>query len=195
MNLLARFFRNPVRCGALCPSSPKLCRAMTRNLGIETARCVAELGPGTGAITGEIVKLARPDATVAAVELDPLLCARLREKFPGAVVFNDSAANLHTLLAGRGIPEADVVISGLPWAHFPEKTQRAILDSVLAALAPDGVFATFAYCSGFLLPGSYSFRRLLKNLFPRVRTSPWIFRNLPPSFVYYCAKSNAANLP
>jgi phospholipid N-methyltransferase len=158
---------------------------MTAGVGIESARCVVELGPGTGAITREIVNRAAAVETFAAVELDAELCAGLREKFPTARFFNDSAANLAVLLEKDGLPRADIVLSGLPWAHFPERLQSGILESVRAALAPGGTFVTFAYCSGFLLPGSYSFRRQLRARFSQVRTSPWILKNIPPAFVYY----------
>jgi phospholipid N-methyltransferase len=161
---------------------------MTTGIGLETARCVVELGPGTGAITREIVRHATAATTLAAVELDAELCAGLREQFPTMRFFNDSAANLAALLEKDGLPKADAVLSGLPWAHFPERLQSEILESVVAALAPNGTFVTFAYCSGFLLPGSYSLRRHLRTKFSQVRTSPWIFKNLPPAFVYYAKR-------
>jgi phospholipid N-methyltransferase len=187
MNLLSRFFNNPLRCGALCPSSRNLCNAMTTGYGLEDARCVVELGPGTGAITREIVARAKNASTIAAIELDPALCDALHTEFPNVHIFNASATDTYALLNAHKLPAADAVVSGLPWAHFNEELQAKIIESVRAALTPHGTFATFAYCSGFLLPGAHSFRRQLRKNFSNIRTSPWIIKNIPPAFVYYCS--------
>ena len=49
--LFRRFLRHPGRVGALWPSSPSLCRMMVSRIGVEQAKLVVELGPGTGVIT------------------------------------------------------------------------------------------------------------------------------------------------
>ena len=47
---------------------------------------------------------------------------------------------------------------------------------------------TFAYVHGAGLPWGRSFRRLLERSFSEVRTSPVVWRNLPPAIVYRCRK-------
>jgi phospholipid N-methyltransferase len=79
-----------------------------------------------------------------------------------------------------------VVLSGLPWASFPEELQLKLMDAVCEALAPKGVFATFAYLQGTLLPAGKRFGKTLESRFSEVRKSPVVWRNLPPAFVYKC---------
>ncbi len=59
-------------------NDPEAIRRIPASLGDLTGRTVVEIGPGRGAITEELAARA---AHVLAVELDPLLAARLRAEF------------------------------------------------------------------------------------------------------------------
>ncbi len=185
-SLFRRFLRNPAQIGALCPSSPVLCRTITGDIGLEDAAAVVELGPGTGVITREILRRIRPEATFLAVELDETLCMDLRRNFPELRLRNDSAARLADILAEERLEGVDVIVSGLPWAIFPEALQQEILENVLTALRPGGCFTTFAYLQGMMLPAGRRFRKRLCELFDKVETTPVVWRNLPPAFIYRC---------
>lgn len=186
--LFRRFLRNPVQVGALCPSSRGLCRMMVSHVGMESAGVIVELGPGTGVITREIVQTMPENARFIAIELDETLCGLLRQQFPEITVCNDSAAGIGDILKRYSLPNPNVVISGLPWANFTPRLQRNILCSVAEHIAPGGYFATFAYLQGLMFPTGQRFRKLLGEVFSEVETSPVIWKNLPPAFVYRCRK-------
>ena len=116
------------------------------------------------------------------------MAENIRERFPRASVSCGCASNLPEILNENGCPHTDIIISGLPWAIFPEKLQDEILGAVIEALPPGGKFATFAYIQGVMLPAGIRFRRRLENLFSKVESSHIIWRNLPPAFVYRCQK-------
>ena len=65
---------------------------------------------------------------------------------------NETASDLPRLLKQNGKTHADVILSGLPWASFPNGLQDEILNAILASLPEGGSFATFAYLQGILLP-------------------------------------------
>jgi phospholipid N-methyltransferase len=184
--IFKRFLCHPTQVGALCSSSPALGRKITSDIGLETAKTVVELGPGAGAITREILGKVSRDAFFLAVELDKMLYDELELRFPAVSFRNDSAVNLAVILASEQRARADVIISGLPWAIFPESLQEAILDSITDSLAADGCFTTFAYVQGLLLPAGRRFRRRLQERFELVEVSEVVWRNLPPAFVYRC---------
>lgn len=186
--LFWKFLKNPRQVGACCASSPALCREITSAIGIENASLVAELGPGTGVITEEICKKLKPGAKVAAVELDENLAAGIERRFSNVTVFRGCASKLDTMLNSRALPKADVVISGLPFAIFPEELQEKILEGVMRSLVPGGTFATFAYLQGVILPAGARFRKKLESTFPEVTTSQIVWNNMPPAFVYRCRK-------
>jgi nucleoside-diphosphate-sugar epimerase len=129
--------------GAVAASSRRLAHAMTEGIGLERARIVAELGPGTGVFTDAILARLAPDARVVAVELNPVLAARLSDtrRDTRLTVVQGSAAEL---AAAVGEP-VDAVVSGLPWTVMPPSRRGYILDAVTEVLAPGGRFTTFAY--------------------------------------------------
>lgn len=186
--ILKRFLHNPGRIGAVTPSGSALCRMMVAGLHLDEAAAVAELGPGTGVITREIVRNCGAATRFFAVELDPVIYAAFRRNMPEVAVYNDNAARLDAICRENGIPELDAVISGLPWASFPGALQESILGAVLRALKPGGKFTTFAYLQGLPLPAGRRFRKLLERCFAEVTLSPVVWNNLPPAVVYRCGK-------
>jgi len=187
-----KFLRNyvfkPNQVGAVTPSSRFLCRMIVDGFDWKTIQYVVEYGPGTGAATPMIMQAVKPDAKFFAVERNPEFCEILRRKFPDLDLAEDSASNIQTLCQQRGIPHLDAVVSGLPWASFPETLQVEILDAMMQVLRPGGQFATFAYWQGLLLPAAKRFRKQLDKYFSKVEMSPTVWRNLPPAFVYRCVK-------
>ena len=188
LRFLREFVRRPSEVGAVTPSGPALARRMVEGLGLEAARAVVEYGPGPGPITAAILERLPRGAVFFAIELNPVFAARLRERHPGLLVYNDSVAEVRMLAERLGLREVDCIVSGLPWASFPEAEQRRLLERTAEVLRPGGRFVTFAYLQGFLLPAAWRFRALLREFFPEVRRSPVVWRNLPPAFVWRCRR-------
>lgn len=185
---LKRFIANPGLVGAFCPSSPALCREITSHINIESAEAVVELGPGTGVITDEILARLNPQAKFVAIELDNKMYKNLRRNRPNLTVVNDSAEHLPQIMQKQDIRHLNAVISGLPWAAFPEKMQRGILDAIVSSLTGGGYFATFAYVQGLVLPAAQRFKKMLGDSFREVEVSRVVWNNLPPAIVYRCKK-------
>ena len=185
---LFNFIRSPRSIGAVFPSSRKLAAVMVKGAGVDTAKTVVELGPGTGVFTEAIVERLGPDGTYLGIELREKFAAIVREKFPGLRVVNDSAENIVENLRSLDREEADVIISGLPWVSFDPDLQNRIMKSVADALPPGGKFSTFAYLLATRLPKARRFRTMLDENFSEVSESKTVWRNMPPAFVYHCTK-------
>ena len=188
-SLFWNFLKNPRQVGACCPSSAALCNEITSFIDIEKASMVVELGPGTGVITETICQKIKPGAHLAAVELDSHMADNIEQRFSNITVFRGCASELDNMLNSRKFQQPEIVISGLPFAIFPDELQDKILNGVVRSLAPGGTFATFAYLQGVILPAGLRFRRKLASLFPQVATSQIVWKNMPPAFVYRCRKS------
>src|SRR5438876_11512114 len=64
--------------GSILPSSRALGRALTRPMRLaQGARRILEVGPGTGAVTAEIVRALRPDDQLDLVEINAQFVAVL----------------------------------------------------------------------------------------------------------------------
>ena len=187
-SLTFQFLKNPFSVGAVCPSSPQLAEEITTFAGLESASSIAELGPGTGALTGAILEKKNPEACFFAVELNLSVLETFRKKFPSVTVYNESAANLREIARREKVEALDAVISGLPWAAFPAPLQDELLSAISSSLADHGCFSTFTYIHCPLLPAGRRFREKLSCYFPRVEVSSMVWKNLPPAFVYRCRK-------
>ncbi|MFC6082542.1 class I SAM-dependent methyltransferase [Sphaerisporangium aureirubrum] len=186
-----QFVRSPGTTGAVAPSSRRLARAIASPVPERGEPVIVELGPGTGSFTAEIQRRLGGRGHHLAVEINPRLAELLAEKHPGAEVVVADAADLPRLLADRGLARADAVISGLPWAAFPSALQDRLLDAIVATLAPDGAFTTFAYVHARTLPPALRFRRLLAATFEEVVPSRTVWGNVPPAFVYHSRRPRA----
>lgn len=182
MSITSEFLRRPLMTGAVAASSRRLAYEMTEGIGLEQARTVAELGPGTGVFTDAILARLAPGARLVAVELNPVLAARLAaaRRDTRLTVVQGSAADL---AAAVGEP-VDAVVSGLPWTVMPRDRRGHILDAVAEALAPGGRFTTFAYLHAARTPPARDLTSELARRFDRLERSRTVWANLPPAFVH-----------
>ena len=188
IKFLKSFVKKPGEIGAVMPSSRFLAHAITSEIGLDKASAIAELGPGTGAFTKIIIENINHNTHFFVVERNKDIFEHFQETFPDVTAYNCCASDLKEIVSKEGISSLDIVISGLPWAAFPAKIQIAIINSVIETLTENGVFTTFAYLQGLMLPAAHRFKALLKNKFSVVKTSKVVWRNTPPAFVYRCRK-------
>ncbi len=191
-NIVTRFLREyflkPGTIGAVVPSSKALAAEMVDWLELDAATAVLEYGPGTGPFTETLLPRLAPQCRFVMIELNPVFVELLREKFPGRTIVQDSVAHARKICDQHGIGYADCILSGLPWASFPEALQRDCLDAMMNVLRPGGQFVTFAYLPALVTPAARRFRKMLRVYFSSVSPSRTIWNNLPPAFVYRCRK-------
>lgn len=188
LKFLRQFLRKPGTTGAVAPSSRSLAVEMVAWLDLEKAGAVVEYGPGTGAFTDAVLARLPASCRFFMIEVNPLFVNLLRKRHPERVIYEDSVSNVRWLCRREGIAEVDCIISGLPWASFPEAMQIEYLDAMMTVLKPGGQFVTFAYLQGLLMPAGQQFRRKLQKYFSEVAHSRTVWMNLPPAFVYRCRR-------
>ena len=187
-NFLLQFLRHPTQTGAVLPSSSYLAEAMVEWLDLGAARSVLEYGPGTGPFTPHIVKRLRKDCRFVAIERNPSLADEFRIRMPDVPVVLDSVENVRAICDTAGIEYVDCIVCGLPWASFPDKLQKRLLDAMMTVLRNGGQFVTFAYLHGLPLPAGRRFAERLPDYFTEVRRSSTVWRNVPPALVYRCRR-------
>jgi phosphatidylethanolamine/phosphatidyl-N-methylethanolamine N-methyltransferase len=185
---LGQFWRAPRSVGAAWPSSRRLAEAMLAPVDFSRLRTLVEFGPGTGAITRVVRDRLGPVHRYLGIEVNPTFHARLRAEFPDLEFERASVAELGSLLDRRGVSTVEAIVCGLPWAFLPVALQREVLAQVDRRLAPGGVFVTFAYLQGLVLPGARALRRSLGRVFRTVTRTSIVWRNVPPAFAYICRR-------
>jgi len=168
---------NPLRVGAVAPSSPALADAITAEITPECAPII-ELGPGTGVFTRSLIARGIPEDRLALIEYGVYFARRLKRMFPRAQVLGMDATRLKDIDLFDG-ERAGAVVSGLPLLLMPPKEVIAVLDSAFRRLRPEGAFYQFTYRSG-----SPVSRTILDGLGLKAARFGGTLANVPPAFVY-----------
>lgn len=141
LRFLRALISRPKNIGAVLPSGPALAQAIARQIPHGP---VLELGPGTGAITTEILAhgIAPDDLTL--VEYDEEFVRHNRARFPRVTIIQGDAFDLDKTLGDRD-QMFGAIVSGLPLLNFPLMMRRRLIDGALARLAPGAPFIQFSY--------------------------------------------------
>jgi phospholipid N-methyltransferase len=142
--------RNGRSTGAVLPSSRFLGAALVS--GLKKARGPArilEAGPGTGAVTQQIVRYLIAGDHLDVVEINAEFVAVLERRFREEWAFQFCREQLH--LIHRGIEEVegenvyDMIISALPLNSFPPQQVREIFKAYTRLLKPGGTLSYYEY--------------------------------------------------
>jgi len=188
MTFYRNFFDHFHHTGAIAPSGPHLARHIVASAGVEENSHVLELGPGTGAFTRDLEQTLGSGGKYLGIEINASFHSHLQSLHP-ELHFERAPGqdfDFSNWIATHG--QFDVIISGLPWAKFPEELQCSLLDNVVPCLKDGGTFVTFAYTGIHLLKPAKRFRRLLDSYFNQVCRTPSIMLNFPPAFVFVATK-------
>lgn len=175
--------RSPVQVGAVLPSSRYLAEVLAADLALEPGDLVVEYGPGTGPVTRVIRRQLREGVRYLGIEKDERFHRLLEHRFPELEFVNDGVERAVKILAERGLGQAKVIVSGLPFAGLPDPLRNRIIAATRRVLRPDGEFRTFQYVHAYSLPRARMFRRHMRRVFPRFERSKPILRNVPPAYV------------
>jgi phospholipid N-methyltransferase len=180
---LGKFLRNPRNVGSVVPSSQALAREMARAVPVSPDAIVVELGPGTGALTRQVVKVLAPGQRFLAIDIDPEFCDNLRKRWPRIDCECGSAADMPQMIEARHWTGVNHVLSGLPFASLPAAISRAILQAVAQSLAAGGTFTTFQYVHAYATPPAVRFRKQMAARFGPMVSRQMVVRNVPPAYV------------
>ena len=179
---MRNFFKHPRMVGSLLQSSHRLVTRIADEIDFGQARNVVEFGPGVGTITTELLRRMAMNARLLAIESNGEFAELLREAIPDPrfVLAHGGAQDVLAHMAAQRMPQADVVVSGIPFSTIEPASRERILRATYRALAPTGVFVVYQY-SRRVLPD-------LERIFGRVEQHvEW--RNGVPMQIFRCEKS------
>ncbi len=179
--LFRAFLKNAKQVGSIAPSSHFLAEKMAQDIK-SSARCVVELGPGTGVITREIMKRLPESASLFVFELSADLVLKLKKEMndPRIHIINADAREMRAYLKEKGFEYADNIISSIPLTAMKESLVSDLLKTIHETLKTDGgIYAQYQYSKSRL--------KNIRKLFETVDVS-FEPRNLPPAFIYKCSK-------
>jgi len=174
-----QWLRHPLSTASVTPSGRQLTRAMMRQLPAD-ARCVVELGAGTGVFTRALLEHGIAPGQLVVVELNAELHALLSRQLPRVAVVHGDARDLRDIVARVGCgTTVDAVVSGLGLLAMPRAVQQQILTAVFDVLGPGRSLIQFTYS-----PAPPVATGLLQELDLRAERVAFAPLNLPPAFVF-----------
>jgi len=173
---LRRWLKDPLKIGAIAPSSRELGTAMARLVPADSQDPVIELGGGTGSITEALLEADIAPARLFVVERDEALHDLLVRRFPQARILLGDAAELTALMRPLGISRAAAVVSGLPLLAMRDSIRDRIVEESFALLEPGAPFIQFTYGLASPIPR--------RKLGIRGEVKSRVLNNLPPASVW-----------
>ncbi len=176
---------------AVIPSSSQLVRAMVDPLCQKDPAVVIEFGPGTGAMTRQLLKRMPQDAILLAFETNASFVDYLRQTIQDERlhVIASGAETVVAELDRREIKSVDGVVSSLGIGLMDKQTTDAIYSGLLRSLHEGSIITQFQYIMRLRRQhGSvehFDVGIYLKQYFSSVESS-LIWRNIPPAFVLRC---------
>jgi phospholipid N-methyltransferase len=173
------FLKHPRMLGSLIPSSRFLVDRVLDQVDWDRARTIVEYGPGVGTLTGEILRRLHPDATLLAIEMNGDFVRYLRRTVGDRRlhVVEGSAAEAASVLAARGLRQADYVISGIPYSTMPPEVRDRILRTTHDVLHPEGAFLVYQFTRAVLPYLRETFAVVDQKFEPR---------NIMPARLFFC---------
>ena len=145
MLFLARFIAAPTQVGAVAPSSQVLAQSIIFHVEPGQSgegKRFLEIGPGTGAITQELVLKLGVDDRLDVVELDAEMATMLAKKYAG-----NPAVTVLQLSITDWKPEYqyDAIVMGIPFNVLPYALVQEIWKHTRTLIKPQGVISYFSY--------------------------------------------------
>lgn len=142
---LKGFLRNPRGVGSVWPSSRFLAQRVVEAGAATSARSVVELGPGTGAVTRQLLANLPTDGRLVALEISAEFIELLEEAIPDPrlTLYHGPSTEIARALSEVGLENADLVVSGIPFSTLEKPVARQTLEAVRAALRPGGRFVAY----------------------------------------------------
>ena len=182
LQFLQAFLKNPLKVGAIAPSSPELAAEMLAGIEPDEENIVLELGVGTGAITKYLAGAIPNKDSYLGIELDDDLVRTLNRKYPELNIVCGSASEAYAIHQGSGLGKVRYVVCCLPFVSLPKEVSESVLIEIEKFMEEGCVFRIIQNAHGYYLPPARKLRDYLKSRYGRSKRSPLVMKNLPPSY-------------
>jgi phosphatidylethanolamine/phosphatidyl-N-methylethanolamine N-methyltransferase len=182
IQFLQAFLKNPLKVGAITPSSPELARKMISGLKPDKNNIVLELGVGTGAITKFLREIVPDEESYLGIEIDQELVGSLRQNYPELTIVRGNAAEAAAIHKRSGLGKVGYIICCLPFVSMPNEVGDTILAEADKFMREGCMFRTFQYAHGYYMPSAIKLREYMRERYGRSRRSKLIVKNVPPAY-------------
>ena len=182
LQFLQAFIKNPLKVGAIKPSSPELALKMLEGIKPDAGNIVLELGVGTGAITKFIARVVPDRNSYLGIELNPVLAKSAVEKFTDLRIVQGNACEAQSIHKESGLGKISCIVSGLPFVSLPAEVSEKVYLEIERLMTAGCMFRTFQYAHGYYTPAALKLREFMRNRYGKSKRSPLVVKNVPPAY-------------
>jgi phospholipid N-methyltransferase len=179
---LQAFLKNPLKVGAIAPSSPELAAKMIDGINADEDNVVLELGVGTGAITKFLQEMIPNNKSYLGIELDKDLVRTLNRNYEDLQIVCGNACDAYSIHKKSGLGRVRYIICCLPFVSLPNEVGERILEQVDRFMQKGCTFRTFQYAHGYYMPSAIKLREFMRQRYGKSRRSKLIVKNVPPAY-------------
>lgn len=184
LQFLQAFIKNPLKVGAIAPSSPELAAEMLQGIEPDENNIVLELGVGTGAITKFLRDVIPNRQSYLGIELDADLVKNLNKNYPDLNIVCGNAAEAYSIHREQGLGKVRHLICCLPFVSLPKDVSEQVLGEIAKFMDEGCELRLFQYAHGYYLPPARKLREFLRRRYGKSRRSPLILKNVPPAYTF-----------
>ena len=182
LQFLQAYLKNPLKVGAVAPSSPELAAEMLVGIKPDENNIVLELGVGTGAITKYLQQIIPNRESYLGIELDTEMVKTLGQKYADLNIVCGNAAESYRIHQESGLGKVRYLVCCLPFVSLPKEVSESVLLEIEKFMDEGCELRIFQYAHGYYLPPAIKLREFLRNRYGKSKRSPLILKNVPPAF-------------
>jgi len=182
IQFLQAFLKNPLKVGAVAPSSADLARKMLDGIVADKDNVVIELGVGTGAITKHISEILPDDKSYLGIELDKSMIASLKVRYPEMNIVQGNACDMSVIHKDSGLGKVSYILCCLPFVTLPEEVAAQVLSEIEKYMEQGCLFRAFQYAHGYYTPSAIRLRKFMRDRYGNSKRSKLVAKNVPPAY-------------
>lgn len=186
--------KDPKAVGEIVPLSARVAKIITQPIRKEDSpKKMMEVGAGSGALTKKIITKMTENDHLDLIEIEPLLCDVLREKFGH---LKNVSIQCMDFLNWHPNYQYDYIVSTLPFNSFKHDLVQKLVDHLAELAKPSAyvAFVEFKWLSGFRMLGM---NKAEKEEFLKTRSAiegfyekhkqytSNVYLNFPPILIYH----------
>lgn len=183
IEFLQAFIKNPLKVGAIAPSSPELAKKMLEGIKPDEDKVVLELGVGTGAITKYLQEIIPNPKSYLGIELDRDLVKSLKINYPLLKIVRGNAMDAFSIHKKTELGKVNYIICCLPFVSLPNEVGEKILLEIDKFMQEGCMFRTFQYAHGYYMPSAIKLRDFMRKRYGKSKKSQLVVKNVPPAYV------------
>lgn len=182
IQFLQAFLKNPLKVGAVAPSSEDLARQMLDGIMPDENNVIIELGVGTGAITKYIEQIVPDERSYLGIELDPGMVAALQVRYPDLNIVCGTACETSAIHDASGLGKVSYILCCLPFVTLPDEVATSVLSEIEKFMEKGCTFRAFQYAHGYYMPSAIKLRKFMRDRYGKSKRSPLVAKNIPPAY-------------